>query len=47
MSVFLEIHGEGETAFTYNESQIRLEELAMFARFPQGIPAHIDISQLH
>lgn len=36
----------GQNAFTYNESEISLDDLKMFARFPQGIPPNIDLNQV-
>jgi hypothetical protein len=36
----------GAMAFEYNNQQISYEDLKMFARFPQGIPSGIDISQI-
>jgi hypothetical protein len=37
----------GETAFVYNNKNLTFEQLKMFARFPQGIPESIDISQIN
>jgi hypothetical protein len=36
----------GENAYRYNEKQISLEELKMFARFPNGIPPGINMSSI-
>jgi hypothetical protein len=36
----------GENAFAYNEKNITYDKLKMFARFPQGIPPGLDITNL-
>jgi hypothetical protein len=36
----------GESAFSYTSQNITLDQLSMFARFPQGIPANIDPDRL-
>jgi hypothetical protein len=40
------LSGAGHYAYTYNEKDISLETLSLFARFPQGIPAGIDPDQI-
>lgn len=35
-----------ELAFTYNEKSMTFDKLKMFARFPQGIPQNIKISDI-
>lgn len=36
----------GEKAYTYNQKTISLEDLHLFARFPQGIPEGIELSMI-
>ena len=36
----------GETSFEYNDKKMTYDKLKMFARFPQGIPPHIDIASI-
>ena len=40
------ITARGANAFTYNDKNISLENLKMFARFPQGLPPHIAIADI-
>lgn len=36
----------GENAFKYSDKNMTYDKLGMFARFPQGIPANIDITRI-
>jgi hypothetical protein len=36
----------GENAFTYSDKNMSFDKLKMFARFPQGIPNHIDLASI-
>jgi len=36
----------GENAFTYSDKDMTYGKLKMFARFPQGIPANIDLASI-
>jgi hypothetical protein len=36
----------GEIAFTYSDKDMTYDKLKMFARFPQGIPANIDLTRI-
>ena len=36
----------GENDFKYNNRNISYHKLKMFARFPQGVPAHIDLATI-
>ncbi len=36
----------GEKAFQYNQDDMTYERLKMFARFPQGVPPHVDLNTL-
>ncbi len=40
------VAASGSSAFTYNDKQITLQELSVFARFPQGIPPKITYQML-
>lgn len=40
------ITAHGANAFTYNNKNIIWEDLKMFARFPQGIPPHIEMANI-
>ena len=33
----------GKKSFTYSNKKMTYDKLRMFARFPQGVPAHIDL----
>ncbi len=35
-----------EDAFEYSSKEIKLEDLSMFARFPQGVPANLSLDDL-
>lgn len=43
-SIGVTVSGEGD--FVYTKQNMTLEELKMFARFPQGIPKHISIKMI-
>ena len=36
----------GQNAFTYSDKDMTYDKLRMFARFPQGIPPHIDLASI-
>ncbi len=40
------ITARGAKAFTYSEKHMSWEDLKMFARFPQGIPNHIEVADI-
>ncbi|MBE0663893.1 MAG: hypothetical protein IH597_15660 [Bacteroidales bacterium] len=40
------IYSEGRNAYRYRANEISLESLKMFARFPEGIPAGIDVASI-
>ncbi|MFN4762693.1 hypothetical protein ACKGJN_06165 [Gillisia sp. Q332] len=40
------ITAHGANAFTYNNKSITLDDLKMFARFPQGLPPHIEMANI-
>jgi hypothetical protein len=40
------VTARGANAFTYNDKNISWEDLKMFARFPHGLPAHIEVSDI-
>lgn len=42
--VTIVVTASGNRAYTYNNMAISYKELAMFARFPQGLPPDIDLS---
>ncbi|MCC6752909.1 MAG: hypothetical protein IT266_02875 [Saprospiraceae bacterium] len=35
-----------EKAFTYNEGDIRWDQLSMFARYPQGLPPNVELDRI-
>lgn len=43
--VTVSVTAAGEKAYTYN-NKMSFNELKMFARFPQGIPANIDLARI-
>lgn len=40
------VTSRGQKAFTYRDQDISMEELKMFARFPQGLPPQIEVVDL-
>lgn len=40
------VTADGLLAYRYDHGDISFEELKMFARFPQGMPPNIDVSEL-
>ena len=40
------VTSRGQKAFTYRDRDISMEELKMFARFPQGLPPQIEVVDL-
>ncbi|WP_029036928.1 hypothetical protein [Salinimicrobium xinjiangense] len=40
------VTARGANAFTYNDGDITMEEIKMFARFPQGLPPDIEVANL-
>ncbi len=45
--VTIAVTASGERAYRYNNRNMTFEELTMFARFPQGIPPNVDLSEIH
>ncbi|MBK8981610.1 MAG: hypothetical protein IPM38_04635 [Ignavibacteria bacterium] len=41
--VTIAIASSGESAFTYGDEEIKITDLKMFARFPQGLPPGIEV----
>lgn len=44
--VSISVISGGKNAFKYSDKNMTYEQLKMFARFPQGIPADIDIASI-
>jgi hypothetical protein len=44
--VTISVTASGESAFQYSEEDMTYDKLRMFARFPQGIPANIDLAEI-
>jgi len=44
--VTISVTSGGESAFTYSDKDMTYDKLKMFARFPQGIPANIDLASI-
>lgn len=44
--VTISVTSGGEKAFTYSDKNMTFEKLRMFARFPQGVTANIDLATL-
>jgi len=44
--VTISINIHGSNAFKYSDKNMTFEKLKMFARYPQGIPSHIDIDSI-
>ena len=44
--VSISVTASGENAFTYNNKNITIDKLKMFARFPQGLPSNIDLASI-
>lgn len=40
------VTARGQKAFTYRDQDISMEELKMFARFPQGLPPQIEVAEV-
>jgi hypothetical protein len=36
----------GESAYEYNDRKMTYDKLKMFARFPQGLPANVDVASI-
>jgi hypothetical protein len=45
--VTIVVTSSGEHAFTYNNKNMTLDQIRMFARFPQGIPKNLPIESIH
>ncbi len=45
--VTITVTASGENAFTYNKRKMDFEQLKMFARFPQGIPANVELTNIN
>jgi len=44
--VTVSVTSAGKSSFSYSEKDMTNDKMSMFARFPQGIPAHIDPSSI-
>ena len=44
--VTISVAAGGKKSFTYSKKKMTYDKLKMFARFPQGIPAHIDMDMI-
>jgi len=44
--VFASVHSNRKNEFGYSQKQLPIEELSKFARYPQGLPPHINLNNL-
>lgn len=42
----ISVAASGPIRFSYTEDELDYDKLYMFARFPQGVPKHVDLSKL-
>ena len=45
--VTISVTASGDNAFTYSDKNMTYDKLRMFARFPQGIPPHIELESIN